>query len=128
MLATNAQDPNPLKEMVTDNDNLLGFILDNQPTKADYLFVNNLLTIHAENNPTIRLAIQVVTKSNVNLNELFETLKLGFEAYNKSALVAIISPTSMKTEINIGQLSNQKMTVKYFATKEKASAFKWLLA
>lgn len=127
MLTANTQDQSPVTAIKTINENNIGFVISNEPTKADYIFINNLLTAHLENRDSLQLLLQLENLIDIEINYLFNELATTFEFYPKKTSVAIIAPAVMKKEISMENLNSANIKLKYFPLNQQKAAEKWLL-
>lgn len=126
MSTINTQASTPVKEIELSNDNSIAFAINDEPTKADYIFINNLLTAHLTDRETLQLLLQLENLIDIEINYLFNELKTVFDFYKKRTRVAVIAPKSMKKEIHIEQLVSDKIDLKYFPMSQREDAEKWL--
>ncbi len=126
MLTANTQDPSPVKELPTNHKDSIGFAIDNEPTKADYIFINNLLAAHLTDRTALNLLLQLENLIDIEVNYLFGELKTIFDFYEKSTRVAVLAPKAMEKEIPFEKLDTADIELKYFREGEQTAAEDWL--
>lgn len=126
MLTSNTQDHSPVTKIKTSKENNIGFVVSNEPTKADYIFINNLLAAHLENRESLQLLLQLENLIDIEVNYLFNELATTFEFYPNKTSVAVIAPTAMKKEIAMENLDSANIVLKYFQVGQQKAAEEWL--
>lgn len=127
MLTSNTQDPAPVKQITTVDKNIIGFHIDNEPTKADYIFMNNLLTTHLTDKENLRLLLKLEDMLDIEINYLFNEFKTTFDFYKKKTKVAVLANEQVKGQLNNKELTKLAVEFKYFPVSQEEEATSWLL-
>ena len=126
MLESNTQDPAPVVEITLKEDQLIGFHIDNEPTKADYIFINNLLSAHLVDKEKLLILLRLQEMIDIEINYLFGELKTIFEFYKKKTKVAIVATQAVQQQININKLVLEDIEIRCFDLEEEKVAIDWL--
>lgn len=120
MYTSNSQDPNPVVQIETTDT--IGLSVRNQPTKADYIFINDLVSARLGEGQAIPILVQIDTPGHVALDQLFKELHITFKHLQKEIKVAILA----KEDYDMEELKNTELIVSRFSIEEKDRAIHWL--
>ena len=126
MNISNAQDPMPVKSIEDLSPDIIGFSIHNEPTKADYIFMNNLFSEYLQDRNDIKLLLRLNALSELEIDHLFEEFKTTFDYYKKRVKVALLLPPNPEEAINLGKLVTEDVEIKRFKGTEEP-AVDWLL-
>lgn len=122
MYTSNSQDPNPIVQIETTD--AIGLSVRNQPTKADYIFINDLVSARLNEGQAIPILVQIDTPSHVALDQLFKELHITFKHLQKEIKVAILARDGYP--IDMKEVKNTELIVSRFSEDEKDQAIQWL--
>ncbi|MEM1120281.1 MAG: STAS/SEC14 domain-containing protein [Bacteroidota bacterium] len=126
MYTSNSTDTEPLKEILQDNEDLLGFSIDNQPTKADYIFINNRLASYIEKATFFKILLQFKDHGVIAPAHIFEELKNLLVYYKKQTKIAALASSKIQNKILEGDLHMENTEIRCFDLEKQAVAIAWL--
>lgn len=122
MYTSNSQDPNPVVNL--EIKNAIGLAIRNQPTKTDYIYINNLITSAAKKSELICILLDIKTPKRVATDQIIKELKPYFKHLQQTVKIAVLIADN--AAINIGELAIPDMEITRFPREDKAQAIQWL--
>ena len=121
------QDPVPVRHLAVGTDDILGFSIANEPTKADYLFINNLITAQLKKESQLRMLLRFSGLSNELTESFFNELRETIDFFKRRTRIAVCCDHYQKQRMNLGELVSEDIAVGHFGTDQQA-AIEWLSA
>jgi len=121
-IITNTTDLAAIKILKLDSNDIIGFSLENIPTKADYIFLNNVLTDYIANRDAIRLLLQMEDSFQVAPKHVFEELQTTFDFYKNKTNVAVLGKSAIIKQIDKEAVTSAGIRLNCFALEENSQA------